>query len=160
MVIESSATEGRLPTWAHEVLSQYVDRHVRRRNVLRLSVDGIAGMRGRARLMEVLAKGKEKDGLEGSQAAIAQAKEDEKLAEFEITHGFPVLYEQASIALWSGLEALIRLLVAQVLFNVPDARKCEVVQSLKVKIGDYESLDELERCLWIADLIDQGVVAP
>jgi hypothetical protein len=83
-----------------------------------------------------------------------------KLAHREVDHGFPLLYGQAAIAMWSSLEALIRSLIAQWLLNTPEAWQLDAVKKLRVKLGDYESLDRFERCLWITDLIDQEVSGP
>jgi hypothetical protein len=83
-----------------------------------------------------------------------------RFAEEEMKKGFPILYEQATISLWGSLEALIRNFVALWLHHVPSAKRCDAVKQLKVKIGEYESLEDFERCLWIVDLIDQEIAGP
>lgn len=39
--------------------------------------------------------------------------------------------------------------------NESDSWHAAAVQKIKVKIGEYESLDRFERCLWITDYVSQ-----
>jgi len=71
-----------------------------------------------------------------------------------------LLHEQHAVALWSSLEAFIKTFVAEWLNNVEGAWQKDVVQNLKIRIGDYESLSPADKCLWIVDQIDQSVSGP
>jgi hypothetical protein len=116
-------------------------------------------LRGQPHMMKVLAGIDREQPLRWAKAK-DKLERAVKLAHREVDDGFPVLYGQAAIALWSSLEALIRSLVAQWLANTPGAWQVDAVTKLHVKLGDYESLDRDERCLWITDLIDQEVSGP
>jgi len=109
-------------------------------------------------MLEILAKGDATDGDatdKGAEENLASAKRDKDLAEQECIHGFPLLYEQATISLWSSLEVLVRALVAQLLLNHDESWQCAEIRKLKVSPGEFMQLESYERCLWITDLLDQ-----
>lgn len=146
------------PAWAGELFRQFLDQHERLTQVLHLSIAGIAMVRGRHQAIKVLA---EIDGsLADSEQKLKRAEREKELAQREVDSDFPLLHEQATIALWSSLEALVRSFVAHWLANTPEAWAVESVKKLRVKIGDYEPLGLFDRCLWITDLVDQEVSGP
>jgi hypothetical protein len=147
-----------LPAWAAQVFRECLDKHDRLFQVLHLSMAGISMVRGRANALKVLA---EVDGkVADAEAKLKRAEAEKELAQREVDHGFPILHEQATIALWGSLEALVRTLLAKWLEHKPEAWKCESINRIKVKIGDYETLERQEKCLWIVDLIDQEADGP
>lgn len=158
-MIDPHHTESKqLPDWVRTAFSEFLDKHERLEQVLRLSIGGIHMVRGRHQALKILA---EVDGrLEDAKKEILRAEKDKELAQWEVEHDFPLLHEQATIVLWSSLEALIRSFLAKWLTHVPGAWQAEAVRKLKVKLGDYESLEPTERCLWIVDLVDQDVSGP
>jgi hypothetical protein len=84
---------------------------------------------------------------------LATAEEEHDLAQQELDHGFPLLHEQASVAFWSSLESLVNSLVASLLANCPDAWQAGHIARLRVRVGDYETLNQADRCFWVADLL-------
>jgi hypothetical protein len=116
-------------------------------------MSGIAMLRGRQKAIEALGKVDGPD--ENYEKNLARAVRERELAQTEIDNDFPLLHEQATVALWASLEALIRSFAARWLMNKPGALQCDAVKKLKVRLGDYEALDASERCLWIVDLLDQ-----
>ncbi len=108
-------------------------------------LDGVAGSDGK---------------VEDRQVQLERAESDRALAQREVDNDFPLLHEQATIALWSSLEALVRSFAAEWLAHIPSAWQCDAIKKLRVKIGDYEALEPAERCLWIVDLVDQEVSGP
>ena len=152
------ATKAKFPTWVSELFNQFLDRNERLTHVLRLSIGGISMIRGRHQALKVLA---EVDGkLEDAKHELERAEKDKELAQREVENDFPLLHEQATIALWSSLEALVRSFLARWLANTPAAWQCDTVKKLRVRLGDYEGLEPLERCLWVVDLVDQEVSGP
>lgn len=147
-----------LPDWVASTFGEFLDKNERLTHVLRLSIGGIHMLRGRHQALKVLA---EVDGtLENAKEELLRAEKDKELAQREVENDFPLLHEQATIALWSSLEALVRSFLAKWLANVPAAWQTDAVKKLKVKLGDYEALESSERCLWIVDLVDQEVSGP
>ena len=91
---------------------------------------------------------------------ISEAQAVSDLAQSEIDNGFPLLHEQATVALWSSLEALVRRLISLWLVNHRESWQVEEIRRLKIGIGDYESLELLDRCYWVADMFDQEAGGP
>lgn len=163
MVADISKKDKEIPDWARQIVQQHLDQSKRRENVLRLSVNGISVARSHVAVLEALAKLDEledEDKLKEHKRRIEMAKMDGEFAQKEVDSGFPILFEQSLIAVWGALEVLARNLVAHLLFHIPELKQKEAVRKIKVKIGDYETLDPLERCLWIVDLLDQELSAP
>jgi hypothetical protein len=147
-----------MPFWAVSDFRSFLDKNERLQHVLRLSINGIHMIRARPQALKALAA--HDNTLTEAEDKIRQAEADKDLAQREVEHDFPLLHEQATIALWSSLEALVRSFLATWLANKPDAWEVDAVKKLKVKVGDYMSLEALERSLWIVDLIDQEVGGP
>ena len=91
---------------------------------------------------------------------LERAAYERDLAQREIGNGFPLLHEQASVALWSSLEALLRSFSASWLANWPGAWQTEAIKKLRVNLGDYEALEPLDRCLWVVDMLDKEAKCP
>lgn len=147
-----------IPPWTTELFSEFLDHQEELMRVLHLSIGGIGMLRGRHKAIEVLADlhGKtadEKDNLD-------RAARERDLAQREIDNGFPLLHEQATVSLWGSLESLVRSFVARWLVNRPDAWQVDAVKRLRVRIGDYQLLEPSDRCLWVADLLDQEIGGP
>jgi hypothetical protein len=140
------------------LFNQHLDKHERRTHVLRLSMSGISMIRGVPKAIAALAAADA--GLEDAKEKMERAEKDKELAQREVDHDFPLLHEQATIALWSELEALVRSFLARLLANNPAAWHCEAIKKLRVRLGDYVGLETLDRCLWIIDLIDQELSGP
>jgi hypothetical protein len=155
-----------LPEWLRRTFSEFLDRRERMSSVLRLSTTGIALIQHRPNAIRVLAgvdKSADIDALsidDDTRKNLAQAEIDRDLAQRELNSGFPFLFEQATIALWGSLEALIKAVIAGWLYNNSASLQIEPVNKLRIRIGDYESLEGQERCFWVVDLLDQEMNAP
>ncbi|MGP8175791.1 MAG: hypothetical protein ACLP7O_14760 [Terracidiphilus sp.] len=147
-----------LPAWIHELFNDFLDHQENIGLVLHLSMNGISMLRGRHQAMKVLSELGEDPTI--SSEDIERAEKERDLAQKELDNDFPLLHEQATVAAWSSLEALIRRFVALWLSNRPEAWQTEQIGRLKVRVGDYESLSQIDRCLWITDLLDQEVAGP
>jgi hypothetical protein len=150
----SESSKITLPLWASLPFHTFLNRHGLVSRLLHLSMSGIRVLRGMPKVLEVLS---EVDGPSTSLTAkrLDRAREEAALAEREVKNGFPLLHEQATIALWAALENLIRTFLSQWLRYYPNAMGVEQVTRLRVRIGEYEPLDQDERCLYIVDLLEQ-----
>jgi len=54
----------------------------------------------------------------------------------------------------------VRSFAASWLQNRPAAWQSEPIKRLRVRLGEYEALDHVDRCLWVADLLDQEAGGP
>ena len=95
-----------LPDWSTELFQQFLDRNERLTQVLRLSIGGISMVRGRHKALKVLAELDDK--VEDAKQELERAERDRELAQREVENDFPLLHEQATIALWSSLVENIR----------------------------------------------------
>jgi hypothetical protein len=148
-----------VPIWALRILENYVDRFIRQGRLLRLSIEGISLLPGRAGLVKALHNleaVKRNVPFNKNHPEIKRAEQDRKFAQLEVENGFPILYEQSTIAMWGLLESFVKHLLAEWIKNIASARNIDAIKNLSIKLGEYESLDDSERCLWIIDLLDQS----
>ena len=149
-----------VPEWSRNLFNEYLKHNEKLRHVLELSVNGIHMLRGRAEAIRVLEEIKDGEPDPDYEEKLGYAERQKELAQYEVDNDFPLLHEQATVALWSSLEALVRSFVALLLEISPDAAKAEEVLKLRVRLGDFQSLDPEERCLWIVDQLDQSLSGP
>lgn len=88
------------------------------------------------------------------------ANKEAELARRELNDEFPLLHAQTTIALWSALEAAIRLVLVRWLQNYKQAMEVEEIQKLRVRIGEYERLEGEDRFSYILDRLEQELAAP
>lgn len=147
------------PQWATQPFHDFINQTERIAQLMDLSVKGISMLRGLPKIVEVLAK-VENGSVEEGNYSLERAKKEAELAQREVDEGFPLLHSQATIALWSALEATIRLFIVRWLQNYKEAMEVEVIQRLRVRIGDYERLEDEDRFFYILDRLDQELSAP
>lgn len=147
------------PKWATQPFHDFMEQTERIHRLTDLSIKGISMIRSVPKIVEVLAK-VEKGSAKETDYSFKRAKKEAELAQREVDEGFPLLHAQATIALWSALEATIRLFIARWLQNYRQAMDVEVIQKLRVRIGDYERLEGEDRFFYILDRLDQELSAP
>jgi hypothetical protein len=150
--------------WATAPFVEFLDHQEDLNRILTLSARGIQMLRGRVKAIEVLQKFDVSKDSGASYAEkrrhLKEAKEEARLAQAEVDNDFPILHEQATVALWSALEALVKTFAATWLTHRPDAWQVEAIKRLKVKLGDFLPLDVNDRALWVVDLLDQEASGP
>lgn len=152
-----------LPDWCHQIFDQFEVDLERLHNLLRISMAGITLLPHRAGAIMALHNEADKYGQTERVAyenSLRQAERDEVFAKTEIENGFELLIAQSTVTLWNMLEAHIRSFVAYWLMYDEAAWQVEEVGKLKIKLGDFQSLDQVERCFWVVDLLDQEQSGP
>lgn len=150
-----------LPDWTRAPFHEFLEHHKNLTRVLHLAIAGIQMMRQRHEILVAIDKAMERfdgSGPESEELQVAAAQRE--LAQSEIDNDFPLLHEQATVAMWGSLEALIRGFLASWLQNNPEAWRAEGLKKLKVRLGEYETLDPSVRCLWVVDLLDNEISGP
>src|SRR5690606_2128740 len=113
------------PEWSVAPIRNIVNQIHRQGQLLDICRSGISILRGTPKLIEVLSKihvaGEPNTKLE-------QAQKEAELAQREVDEGFPLLVSQATVTLWSTLEAGIRLLVVRWMQNQPNSLQNEAIQ--------------------------------
>jgi len=155
----TSPEKEKLPDWATQPFERFLNQSERLGHVVRLSVHGISGLLGVPRLVEVLAKVQGKNDTETHAKRLANAREEADLAKREIDTGFPILYSNAIVALWSLLEAMLRANVVAWLKNEPRSLEVETIAKLRVRLREYEKLVQDDRFHYIAELLEGELAA-
>ncbi|MDR4477249.1 MAG: hypothetical protein R3B11_14765 [Nitrospira sp.] len=157
MIEPTSTSTPTLPDWATGPFHDFLGHQQDLARILHMSASGISMLRGRYQAIKVL---KEIDGEAEETDDLKWAEREKELAQQEVDNDFPLLHEQATVFLWGSLEALVRSFAASWLANRPETWRNEAIKRLRVRLGDYQSLDPTERCLWVVDLLDQESGGP
>lgn len=147
------------PDWATAPFQHFLDEAQRLQHVLRLSTNGISMIRGVPKVVEAL--GKATDDLSGAEFKRQKksAREDAKLAKYEVDAGFPILFGWGTVGLWALLEATIRNFVAEWLKHKRSAWKVEQIERLRIRIGEYEAVPKNQRHSYVTTLLEREVDA-
>lgn len=142
------------PAWATEPFERFLDQAVRLTDVVRLSVRGISGLRSVPKIVQALGKVHEKEGTAEHKQQLAMAQADADLAQREIDSDFPIVFANATVALWSFLESMSRATAVAWLKNDPSVWQVDVIAKLRVRLGEYERLTQDERYHYVAELVE------
>jgi hypothetical protein len=160
LIKEEPPTHGGMPGWAAQPFRNLSEQVQRQWHLLQLSIRGISQMTLLPRIVEFLAEGNRQEDKATAKQSLEAARRQANLAQREIDEGFPILHAYAALGLWSSLEAAVRLFLARWLQNRKGARAVDAIRKMKVRIGEYESLDGEERFFYILDRLEQEVSAP
>ncbi|MDR4481955.1 MAG: hypothetical protein R3B95_01640 [Nitrospirales bacterium] len=156
-----------IPSWAMAPFHRFMAQSGRLWEVTRLTCLGLTAIqtypKGLKKALETIARYDEKYDSEKDspkhEEQLKRAKKDSKLAENEINAGFPLVYSNAIVTLWSLLEAMTRSMVVAWLKNERSSFQGDSINRLRIRIGDYEQLTEAERHHYIAELLETDVAA-
>lgn len=155
----------KLPEWPVEPIKDFLDYLQRLDQFLLLSIRGVGMITSMPQMVDALAhyEAVSKPLEDQGQQRLDQLQRAQKMAELakrEFDEGFPLLHSQALVSQWGGLEALIRTFLARWLTNEPNAILAEPIQRLRIRLGEYETLDENERPYYILELLENEIKAP
>jgi hypothetical protein len=162
-VIENVADQAairRTPRWASQPFKDLVVQSERLDQLLHLSINGISVLQEMPRIVEAIADIEDTKEESPTQQRIEQAHRQADLARREVKEGFPLLHANHALALWSCLEAAVRLFVVRWLQNQKGALEVDAIHKLRVRIGEYESLKGDDRLFYILDRLEQESSAP
>jgi len=161
MSTETEETEKKgVPGWGMQPFNDFIDYVEELGQLVYLSIRGISFMTKSPELVNLLAVIENSKEVEEQERLMELAKREAQLAKDEVKNGFPLLHAQAVVSLWGGLETLIKFFLSKWLAMEPKAMLVSQVQKLKVRVSEYESLDNEERCSYILDLLEREVKAP
>jgi hypothetical protein len=147
------------PKWATQPFRDFIIQTERLAQLLHLSMKGISMIRGLPELVQALTEAQEEPDEEANYR-LERAKKEADLAHREVSDDFPILHAQTTIALWSALEATIRLFLVRWLQNYKNAMEVNAVQKLRVRIGEYELLEGEDRFFYILDRLERDLSTP
>ncbi|MBI3409737.1 MAG: hypothetical protein HY040_15460 [Planctomycetes bacterium] len=125
-----------------------------------MSIRGITMFRAMPQLVAAVAKAEGRSEHDETATELANAERHAAFAEHEANNGFPVLHANTALAVWSHLEAGIRLFLARWLQYEKAPFEIDAIQRLRVKIGEYERLQGEDRYFYIIDRLEQETAAP
>jgi hypothetical protein len=141
--------------WVKDAFSEFSQHLQRVLDLLDITRKAISLLPGLPALVESLAKLHKNE----SAAKLTRAQEEAALARHEIETDFPFLHSQAAVLLWSALEELTESVVAKAITKEPSFLRREPWSSLRIRVGDYESIDGQERAYFLVDLLRNSVGA-
>jgi hypothetical protein len=153
-----------MPEWARSTFQDFLDHTEILAQLLELTIGSISTVPNMPELVRALAVLESPVGSGNllspeASARIEAADRRAKLAQREIESDFNLLHSQAVTSLWSGLEDVVRTFVARWLLNLPTTRTGSPWAELKVKVGEYEQLDDEQKAYHLVELIEQTTAA-
>jgi hypothetical protein len=123
-----------------------------------MSVTGIGMLRSVPEMVELLSESTFESNRPPA-GALERAQKTASLAKQEAEEGFPVLHSFAVVDLWSLLEATIRTFVAEWIRETPDVFSEPFLLKLRVRLGEYETLESSEKPWYILNKVENEVGA-
>jgi hypothetical protein len=148
------------PEWAMQPFSDLTGDIEHLWQLLEMSIRGISMIQAVPQMVRAIAKANDRTEHEETVKELAIAEKQAAFAKQELENGFPVLHANTALAIWSHLEAGIRLFLAKWLEHEEAAFEVDAIQKMKVKIGEYERLQGEDRFFYILDRLEQEMVAP
>ena len=78
------------------------------------------------------------------------------LAQREVDSGFNTVHSQGVLALWSALEDLVKTFAVRWLAEILETRREPPWSDLRIKLGEYEQLDEEQKGYYLVDAAEQN----
>ena len=145
--------------WALAPFRQFLDYVKELTRLVEMSSRGIVALTGIPYLAQSVVERGATD-IEEVRSLLTMGREQADFAQREADNDFPLLHAQALVSLWGGLESLIRFFLVEWLKNEPRAMRADDVQKLRVRLGEYEGLDDDEKAWYILDLLEREIKAP
>jgi hypothetical protein len=150
---EGSTVPRANPKWLHAWFEGFLSEH---EHLMGATIASIRGMDLLCFVPEAIEISKKLNQI--AEDITNRRREAERVADFaahEIRDGFPVIVSQAIVSSWALLENTHRSLVTQLLQNNPDYHKLDIVNKIKVRLGDFLDLSNEERVEHIVERIEQ-----
>jgi len=154
------AGEAKAPKWLTDHFEEALSGYDELRNIIRISQNGIAGLRGVPKVLETLAILEDKAEDSDSDKKLENAKNEASLAQTEIQNDFPVLHGFAIVALWGWLENFVMGLLALWLRNRKDALDVPSVRKIKIRWGEFSKLTKIEQADMMVELLNRDISSP
>jgi hypothetical protein len=148
-------TKNVVPEWASAPFTEFLDHVEELTQVTLLSVKGIQVITSMPTVIAAIRKATNTYNEEraGKMEALAE------LAIREVNKGFPLLFAQGTILLWSSLEFLVKDFLICWLLNEPSAMQIDAVQKLKIPLAQYNTMTVEERHYFIIDSLERETQA-
>jgi hypothetical protein len=133
-------------------LGEFANKDDQLDQLVHLTIRGLSYVERQPELLRILNKD------DPSKAAdLERADAAAKVAKNEASDDYPLLHAQAVMSLWASLEASVRTLLATLMRVHGPARDVQALKKVKVHLATYEALEELERSLYVLDLLEETI---
>lgn len=160
----SSEPGTRAPEWARSLFTISRDHLLDLINLLDLSTDSIQRQVKAEQMVElskrVATVMNEPHDDELHAKRLDRARVLAAFAAKEVDRGFPTLFGQAAVSLWSSLENLVFNLVVGLLENEPHHLTKAPFDQIKVRVSDFAALDGRTRAEFLALALDEQLAGP
>ena len=160
VVSEQVAKKAGAPKWATQPFSDLTTDIDHLAQLLDMSIRGISMIQAMPKIVSAIAFAEDRSEREDTASELDNAEKQAAFAKREVERGFPVLQANTALAVWSHLEAGVRLFLARWLEHEKTALDLDAIQRMKVKIGEYERLQGEDRYFYILDRLEQELIAP
>jgi len=128
----------------HESLEILLDDIQKMHDIINVAQRGLQMTQGAPNAVKVLAKVKNEEDTEKHKLSLQKVERIADIAKKEIDSGFPFLYSQSSIMLYSYLEGAIKRFVI-IYFKKNDLEKIKEVANIKIAFSEFVNLDDNEK---------------
>ena len=151
-----------MPDWARSTFGDFLDHTQMLGEVLELTISGIGMITATpqaVRALHYVSDSSESALPADVKSKIAAADERARLAKREVDSDFNIIHSQAVVTVWGALEDVVKTLVARWLINLPQTRLEPPWATFRVRVGEYEQLDEEAKAHYLVSLIEQNTAA-
>ncbi len=149
----------RIPKWAVQHFDDFLNHIDRINKFLIITIAGVTRLPHLPNLFIALLDAEENEDIHSNSKQIEEAKQHAEFAKEEIENGFQLIYSQSLIGYWTSLEMLVKNFIVALLINNAKARSCQELKRIKIKFGEYEALDKIDRYNYIYDLLEESIGA-
>ncbi len=151
--------ENKIPEWTRKPIDNYLSKNLELTTIIELSKIAFTSLEKVKNLVEISYSDLARDE---SLAKVLKTSDLElqmnyalALLEDEVSFNFPRLNSNAIVLLWSSLEHFVYDFVKTWLQNNPQAMQVDAIKNIKISVGEYNSLDEIERYTYIIELLEK-----
>ena len=142
----------------HKALEQLQEDLSKLDDIIMVSIRGLAITRQIPNVVTAVAQYKEAEDTEEHKESLRNAEKLATIAKEEIQQGFPFLFAQSAVMLYSYLEAAIKGMIITFIKD-NDTSKIKEIASIKLSYGDFIHLDEYERFDYLFSQYEKGLAA-
>lgn len=150
----------KLPKWIVDHFQESLHSHDQLMQITSISARGIGALRGMPTMVKLAARVQGTSEHPDSVKRLERAQKEAELATTEVAKDYPVLHGLAVVALWSGMEHLVKGFIALWLTHRRDALNVPAVQKLRVRLGEYLQLPKAEQAQFLVELLEQELASP
>ena len=157
-----SEVAARMEGWTKDCFTQALDFLHRTHEILHLCMEGLGWVSKHPVVHEALLAsmdGEPAATIEAEKRALDSCQRTAERARREIESHFVTLHSQSIVFLWACLDAFVEDLLAAWLRHEPQVLQAEDFRRIKVRVSDYQLLDEEQRAAFVVRELSRSLGA-